>query len=198
MVWQPNAMALVFMFMVSSPEEFQWSSYNQYIGNKKAEEWLARDFILGYFGKNYITAQRQYHNFVTNMIGQEYKNPLDEVIGSVLLGGHDFVNFIKERYLTGLRQSKDLPAVRALAEKISIQKIFNIVDQNMDDESTISRNVKIYLCHNHTGQKLKKIGEKYGIGDSAVSQVCKRLRKKIEQDKQLNKKIRKLEKIIMM
>jgi REP element-mobilizing transposase RayT len=42
--------------MVSTPKDFHWSSYNQYIGNQKPEKWLTRDFILSYFGKKYNTA----------------------------------------------------------------------------------------------------------------------------------------------
>ena len=81
--------------MVSVPEDFQWSSYNQYIGKQKARKWLVRDFILNYFGTKYKTAQRQYYNYVNQLVGQEYKNPLDEVAGAVLLGSQDFIKFIK-------------------------------------------------------------------------------------------------------
>jgi chromosomal replication initiation ATPase DnaA len=59
-------------------------------------------------------------------------------------------------------------------------------------------NIKIFLCHKYSGQKLRKTGETFGIGDSAVSQVCKRFGNKIEQDRQLKKRIRQLEKTIKM
>jgi REP element-mobilizing transposase RayT len=36
--------------MVKTPEEYEWSSYQFYIGVKRPPEWLHRDFILGYFG----------------------------------------------------------------------------------------------------------------------------------------------------
>lgn len=183
--------------MVSAPEDFQWSSYNQYIGKQKAHKWLVRDLIIGYFGKKYKTAQRQYQNFVTQLVGQEYNNPLDEVTGAVLLGGQEFINFIKDRYLTGLKQSKDVPAIKALVEKLSIQDICEMVDQTMKDEGKMARNIKIFLCHKYTGQKLSAIGKTFGIGDSAVSKVFKRLEKKIEQDKQLKGRMWKFEKTIM-
>lgn len=184
--------------MVSVPGDFQWSSYNQYIGNQKAQKWLVRDFILGCFGQKYKTAQIQYHTFVSQLVDQEYNNPLDEVIGSVLLGSQDFANFIKDRYLTGLKQSKDVPAVRAFVKKVPIQGICDIVEEAMGNETKMARNIKIFLCHKYTGQKLRTIGETFGIGDSAVSQVCKRFGNKIEQDIQLKKKIRKLEKTILL
>jgi chromosomal replication initiation ATPase DnaA len=91
-----------------------------------------------------------------------------------------------------------VPAVRALVKKVSIQGICDIVEKAMGDEPKMARNTKIYLCHKYTGQKLRTIGETFGIGDSAVSQVCKRFGNKIKQDRQLKKKIRALEKTIKM
>ncbi len=40
-----------------------------------------------------------------------------------------------------------------------------------------------------TGEKLKTIGEHYGIGESGVSQAYRRVSKKIHEDKKLKKKI---------
>ena len=45
--------------IVETPEEFEWSSYNFYIGVKKAPSWLHRDFILGYFGGMVSAAQQR-------------------------------------------------------------------------------------------------------------------------------------------
>ena len=53
--------------MVEKPEEYEWSSYAYYAVKNKKPEWLYTDFILGYFGKKYSTAQRKYQEFVTSM-----------------------------------------------------------------------------------------------------------------------------------
>ncbi len=47
-------------------------------------------------------------------------------------------------------------------------------------------------------QKLKQIGSHVGIGESGVSQACRRVAQKIEKDKKLKKKIDRLEKQINM
>ena len=62
----------------------------------------------------------------------------------------------------------------------------------------LARNVKMYLCQSYTGKKLKEIGSHFGIGESGVSQACRRVAQKIEKDKQLKKKIDRLEKQINM
>ncbi len=57
-------------------------------------------------------------------------------------------------------------------------------------------NVKMYLCQRYTGKKLKEIGQHFGIGESGVSQACRRVAQKIAKDKKLKKKIVRLEKQI--
>jgi chromosomal replication initiation ATPase DnaA len=49
---------------------------------------------------------------------------------------------------------------------------------------------------NVTGEKLKEIGLNFGIGESGVSQACRRVAQKIEKDNNLKKKIVKLGKQI--
>jgi len=52
----------------------------------------------------------------------------------------------------------------------------------------------MYLCQRYTGERLKDIGLHFGIGESGVSQAGRRVAQKIENDKQLKKKIAKISK----
>jgi chromosomal replication initiation ATPase DnaA len=45
-------------------------------------------------------------------------------------------------------------------------------------------------------EKLKDIGAYFGIGESGVSQACRRVKNKIRKDKKLERKISKIEKKI--
>ena len=58
------------------------------------------------------------------------------------------------------------------------------------------RNVEIYLCRKLTSEKLKSIGSHFGISDAAVSQVCKRLDKKLEDDRRLRIQVSNIKKRI--
>jgi len=49
--------------------------------------------------------------------------------------------------------------------------------------------VKMFLCQRYTGEKLKDIGTYFGIGESGVSQACRRVKDKIRNDKKLERKI---------
>jgi hypothetical protein len=50
--------------MIEKLEDYQWSSYLDYIGKTKPPAWLERNFILGYFSKKPAIAQRNYREFV--------------------------------------------------------------------------------------------------------------------------------------
>jgi len=179
--------------IVETPEEYGWSSYKFYIGKQRAAKWLYRDFILGYFGKRVSTAQKGYQKFVNAIAHQEYNSPLDEVVSSTLLGSADFVAYIKDNYLSAKKPNKELPALKELVKKTSIQDIFEDVELVFTKDKVLARNVKMYLCQRYTGKKLKEIGLHFGIGESGVSQACRRVTQKIEKDIKLKKRIDKLE-----
>lgn len=183
--------------MVDSPEGYAWSSYQFYVGKQKAPEWLYRDFVLSYFGKKVSTAENEYRKFVTELFNRKYDSPLDEVISSTLLGSPDFIAFIKDKYLSGKEPAKDIPALKELTEKATIQDIIYEVDSVFGSESALARKVKMYLCQRYTGEKLKDIGQYFGIGESGVSQACRRVSQKSAEDKKLKKKIVKIEKKLL-
>ena len=183
---------------VETPEEYNWSSYNSYIGKQKPAEWLYIDFILGYFGKKISAAQKAYQKFVTALVNTKYDSPLDEEVSSTLLGSPDFIAFIKDKFLSGKKPDKEIPALKDLVPKISMQDIFDEVESVFRKEKGLSRNVKMYLCQKYTGETLKDISIHFCIGESGVSQANRRVTQKIEKDKKLKRKIDKIEKKIKL
>ena len=179
--------------MVETPEDYDWSSYQYYIGRKKPPAWLTRDFILGYFSKKVATAQQGYHGFVSELVHEQYDSPLAETTSSTLLGSPDFIAFIREKYLAGKKPDKEIPALQELHAKISIQDIFALVDNFFKNEPTLSRNVKMFLCRKYTGARLKDIGAHFGIGESGVSQASSRMARKMANDKKLKGRVKKIE-----
>ena len=94
------------------------------------------------------------------------------------------------------KPDKELPALKELVKKTSIQEIFEEVELVFTKDKILARNVKMYLCQRYSGKKLKEIGLHFGIGESGVSQACRRIAQKIEKDNKLKKKIDRLEKQI--
>ena len=181
--------------MVETPEDYDWSSYKFYIGKQKSAKWLCRDFILGYFGREVSSAEKMYQDFVNALTDQEYTSPLEQVVSSTLLGSADFIEYIKDNFLSAKKPDKELPALKKLVKKPSMQDIFKEVELVFAKDKVLSRNVKMYLCTRFTGNKLKEIGFHFGIGESGVSQACRRVADKIKKDKKLKKQIEKFEKL---
>jgi len=71
-----------------------------------------------------------------------------------------------------------------------MQDIVKEVELVFPEDKVLSRNVKMYLCQRYTGNKLKEIGFHFGIGESGVSQACRRVADKIKKDKKLKKRLR--------
>ena len=182
--------------MVKSPDTYAWSSYNFYIGRKKPPQWLQRDFILGFFGWKPSVAERRYEEFVVSLLDREYESPLQGVIGSVLLGTENFIKSVSDTHLRGKKPDRNLPAIRMLVSSLSVEKVIESVAGTFGDDLRLERAAGIYLCRKYSGEKLRTIGEKFGISGAAVSQVYKRLQTKIEKDKKLKMKIEYLERKI--
>ena len=174
--------------MVERPEEYDWSSYQDYTGARKPHEWLNRDFILGNFGNTFSAAEKNYRKFVTSLEGKEYKSPLKIVFASTILGGRGFIEHVKKFFVEDKETNKQIPAAKTLMEKASMEEILTCVDREFP-EGRLSRDLKQYLCHKYTSECLKKIGEQFNISESAVSHAVRRASKTIEQDKQVREKV---------
>ena len=179
--------------IVEHPEEYEWSGYGYFTGKKKAPEWLKMDFILGYFGKKLSDSQKNYRDYVNVFINQGYESPLRDVVSSTILGGQEFIGFIKDKYLTDQKGNKELPALKVLRKRITIEDISREVDKKVKDDIKLSSKIKMYLSRRHTGERLDDIGEYFGIGGSGVCKTWRQLSDQIEKDKGLRKTIKKLE-----
>ena len=174
--------------MVERPEEYKWSSYQDYTGARKPHEWLNRDFVLGYFGSKIPVAEREYKRFVSNLEGKEYESPLKEVFASTILGDTGFIEYVKKSFVKEKETDKQIPATKVLMEKASMEEILKCVDREFA-EGRVSRDVKQYLCHRYTSEHLKKIGEQFKVSESAVSHAVRRASKTIAKDKKVRKKV---------
>ena len=174
---------------VNRPQDYPWSSYRNYCGEKKAPEWLTMYFILGIFGKKLPSAQKSYREFVEGMIGQEEQSPLKEVVFSTILGSTGFVKAVIDNHLSEKKADREVPALRKLKQQVSIEEIEKATEAEFKKEEKTRKKVSIYLSHRFSGRKLKEIGEYFGLSESGVTQASQRLEKNIEEDKKLKKKV---------
>lgn len=182
--------------MVSKPEEYCWSSYLDYIGERKAPDWLTTKLIQEYFSKG-KTAQINYRRFVEELLEKKYESPLNGVVAATILGSEQFVKEITAKHIDVIQADRDVPAVKKLSSRPAMDTIIQAV-QSLSCKDTVSVKASIYLCHKYSGAKLKEIGSCFGIGESAVSQTSRRFALQMKEDKELSKVIDRLRDILLL
>lgn len=125
--------------ITKQPDKYSWSSYRYYINKEYIPEWLEVDFILGYFSKRRSVARRKYREFVIESIDQKDYDPLKNIVASTVLGSTDFVNQIKDRYLSGKVPDRDVPSLRRLVDKPKVEEIAKEADSVIDNDYNLSR-----------------------------------------------------------
>ncbi len=179
--------------MVARPEEHPWSSYRCYIGQNRAPEWLKTDFILGYFGGDNAKAHKRYRKFAEDLLAREYDSPLQGAVASTVLGSPEFVADVSERDLGDHRDGRNLPALKQLTQRPSMDEIVaKVAIAELVDEKLL-RNLSIYCCQKYSGAKLKEVGERFGISEAAISQASRRLVMKADKGGELKALVERLE-----
>lgn len=155
------------------PDQYIWSSYSAYSGKTSAPRWLTTDWLLQYFGTKTADAQKTYCFFTEVAIGQSEEDPLKDATSILILGKSDFVDEIREKYLGGRKRGRDIPALKELT-KVSLGTIIEETEKEFSGKPALAKRAALYLSHRYSGRSLREIGERFGIGESAVSQASRR------------------------
>ena len=182
--------------MVAKPEDHPWSSYRSYIGDSMTPAWLTTDFILGYVGRNASMAPTLYRRFVEDLLDRTYESPLHATVASTVLGRVGFVRDVVERHVGQTRAARNLPAVKALALRPSMEAIIMTIKAELGDRATWLRAVSLYGCQQYSGAKLRDIGTRFGISDAAVSQASRRVTLQAKTDRQLKKLLDRIDRLL--
>lgn len=176
--------------MVNMVEEYHWSSYQSYIGMRKDEQWLETGYVLGYFGSGKSTARKKYRKYVEEAVGKAVDDPSKLVYASTILGGASFIswvqNLIKEE-IKGSKKKKDVPALKGLAGKPSLDRIQEVVTNMAGSDSRMIKKMCLYVSQCIAGYSLSEIGERCGMEGAAVSQSNRRFKEKITRDEKIKR-----------
>jgi hypothetical protein len=63
-------------------------------------QWLSGDCLLPQFGNNLREAKRNYKAFVEGVDPRSLENPGKSPMGGFILGGLDFINWVKAEFLS--------------------------------------------------------------------------------------------------
>ena len=77
-------------------------------------------------------------------------------------------------------------------DRPGLETIEQVVDSELESDERMARQLKLFLCHSYSGMKLREIGDRFSVSESAVTQASRRMRIKIKKNKKLEKLILKI------
>ncbi len=100
----------------------------------------------------------------------------------------EFVENILKKHLAGKKKEQDIPALRELT-KISLEAIIKTVEQECRDRQDNIRKAVIYISHRYSGRTLREIGQRFGVGESAVAQASSRFEAELRGNRLLKRMV---------
>ncbi|MCZ6481252.1 MAG: transposase [candidate division NC10 bacterium] len=182
---------------------YPWSSYLAYIGRRQAPVWLTRQAVLGYFGRNLSRGQNAYRTFVAEGIRRGVERPWEQVIAQVVLGGPQFVRFVRGKVTRG--RDREVPSRRQLEARPTYNEIRREVEAALPEllrlktggRSDPGRAVLFYLGRERGGLSLKALAGSLGVEESTVSHAAGRVARLRREDPNWDRVLRNIERRII-
>jgi putative transposase len=178
------------------------SSLPGYLTLKKSNDFMDYGALLGYMEGDNRRGREKYRKFLQDGIGQKIENPLLLGKGSGIVGGVDFVKWIKEKVVGKEISHREYPALREIRKKYEAEELIKafgqIVNKGKEElcqrgTRTVERAMLMELLYRYSKLSQPKIGNIIGgIDYSSVSQARKRLRVQMEKDRRLKKRFEKI------
>ena len=193
--------------MVEHCRDYPWSSYRALSGYVESPSWLETDWLLLLFGENKDTAKKRYRDFVESVEDEKVENPSDDVVGGVVLGRVDFVNWVKKTFLSKETNSKEIPQLKILKPRPTpdalIQAVCDEFGCGMESilqkgkKRNLARDVAIYLCREMTGETSVALGLRFDISGAGIAARHDQIAKKLEKDRKLKGREHRIRKKIL-
>ncbi len=171
--------------LIERLKEYPWSSYVDYIDNRKSLDRLDTSLVLSQFSEDLPVAKKKYEAHV--IVNSTMENPLKGSFQGVALGSEKFIHSIKER-IQKIGKEREIPETRTSL----IYTPEDIIQQVMDEFSitredifgrkkgNFYRQMTLALLKKYTALSLKEIGALFQMDYAAVSQACSRYNKKTQ------------------
>jgi REP element-mobilizing transposase RayT len=194
--------------LVSKPISYLWSSYPAFAGNSKPPQWLETGWLLSQFGRNEREAKENYIRFVEADDGTQLKNPFDDSAGGCILGGPDFVEWVKGYFLSPRPLEVDFPQLRQLKPVPSIKDVIKAVcDEYNCDKSSLTdkgrkrntpRDTAIFLSRELTSATGRELANFFGFASgTGVSSRYHYVLKKMNTDRRYSRRVNRIKALIM-
>jgi len=170
--------------LVSGLREYQWSSYLDYVDNKRYLDSLDSSFILRQLHNEMTTARQRYESYVDNNL--DITLSAEKIYKGIALGDENYVQSVLEKF-KDLEEKREIPLTRELSSQTTEDVIQRVMEEFSISHADIFskkrgnfyRQLTLYLLKQHTTLSLKEIGNLFEMDYAAVSQSCKRYQEKL-------------------
>jgi putative transposase len=172
------------------------SSFPGFLSVRKRKSFVDYGTILDHFGGDYPAGRQAYGRFVKSGVTGGLENPLDMAKGSGIVGGVDFLNWVKRKFIKENHPVREQPTARELRKECSPEELIKyfstltkapylIQRGKQSTERAMLMELLYRLCRITQPEIGKLVG---GIDYSAVSQARKRFQQKLTVDSELREK----------
>jgi REP element-mobilizing transposase RayT len=183
--------------VVGSAEEFQWSSYRDYVGGRKTQAFLYTEGILSKF-RNHAG----YRDYVEGIMRGDASINKEELAGvNSLLGSDGFIR----RALAALPEKKKGDRIQVGVSALgriapddvleSIMMKFRVGEKEVLDhrKGNAHRKLLLFMLCRHTGLRLDEIGRLAGMKGKTVSELVRSFTIEVEEKKGIKRMAEELE-----
>ena len=164
---------------------------------------------MSQFGRREKESIRSYRDYVEKVEIAALEDPHKDVVGGMILGDPGFVNWVKEKFLTVRDDEEEIPQLKELKPKPSLDTIVGVICDEMrcneeqiikkGQNKNISREMAIFLARDFSGMPCKTLGNYFGgISGPAITLSYNNFIGKLASDKRLMGKINRMKKRILI
>lgn len=184
--------------LAETVNDYPWSSHKGYLSQHPKWKWLHKDVVMEMLVGKPEERVKAYWNYVTMEDDRRLIKILSKNRWPAVLGSEKFINGIKGKYFQK-KADGEVPQSKELAPEMGA--IIGIVSEyyQVKREDLVhsrrgyfneARNVAMYLSRRLRGDRLKEIGNGFGLGKySSVSSVVERVKVLIARDKILRERV---------
>jgi len=179
-------------------KDYPWSSLPGYIDEDKTDAFIDYSLVLDLYGGDSKKGRKAYWEAICDDLS-EGADIKEKMVAGSILGSDAFVSWVKERFLGA--DSREIPDLKKIAAYKSQDDIIGAIEletgQKIEEIIRLKgtlRQVVMDMLYRLGGLKGTEIGKILGVDYTTVSQVRKRLKKKVKEDKALADLIERIEK----
>ena len=177
---------------------FRWSSLAGYLLSTKREKFVDYEMVLSQAGGDTRKGRQGYRRFILSGLEGGVENPLELGKGHGVVGGKDFIDWVKGRLFDRKSRRREQPALRELARNLApealVKKFSALTGIGREElcrkgKQSVERAMLMEIIYRSCRISQPEIGKLVGGLDyTAVSQARGRLHKRLAQDEQLRKR----------